>query len=92
MTKANQEEMLARIQEKMDANTKVDQEQMLAKMEANTKAMREDIKCGQGEMRSLVGSIEEKMDAWISNIKDDRNKRTSYQEAMEAHLECEEPT
>jgi hypothetical protein len=69
---AKQEEMLVRIQEKMAANTKAHQEQMLAKMEANTKAMSEDIKSGRAGMRSTVGAIEEKMDAWIANMRDDQ--------------------
>jgi hypothetical protein len=63
--------MLARMEEKMDASTKANQEQMLAKMEANTKAMLEDIKSGQAEMRSIVGTIEEKIDTWMANMRDD---------------------
>jgi hypothetical protein len=73
---AGQEEMLARMQEKMDANTK---------------ATQEDIKSGKAEMRSIVGAIEEKMDVWIANIRDDWKRRMSYQETTESRLECEEP-
>jgi hypothetical protein len=54
----------------MDVNTKANQEQMLSKIEASTKATREDIKCGQAEIRSIAGSIEEKIDAWIANMRD----------------------
>jgi hypothetical protein len=91
--------MLSDVQERMNANIKTMQEkadanrgQMLAKIDANTEAMRQDIKSGQAEMRSRVGHIEEKMDAWIANMRDDEKERTSLQETMEACLECKEPT
>jgi hypothetical protein len=61
-------------------------------MNANTKAMREDIKSGQAEMRSIVGAIEEKMDVWVAHRRDDQKGRMSCQEMMEALLECEELT
>jgi hypothetical protein len=63
--------------DEMKQKIKANQEQMLAKMEANTKAIREDIKTGQAEMRSTVGAIEEKMDVWTANMTDDRKERTS---------------
>jgi hypothetical protein len=86
--------MLARMQERMNANMKTmqekadaDREQMLAKMNANTKAMREDIKSGEVEMRSIVGHIEEKMNAWMANMNDGRKERTACHEATEADTE-----
>jgi hypothetical protein len=33
--------------------------------------IREEIKSGQAEMRSTVSAIEEKMDAWIADMKND---------------------
>jgi hypothetical protein len=38
----------------------------------------------------MINAFQEKMDAWIANIRDDWNERTSCQETMEVHLECEE--
>jgi uncharacterized protein (DUF885 family) len=61
------------------------------RMDANTKSMREDIKSGQAEMRSTIGAIEEKMDAWIANRKDDREETTACQYEMETSIKQFEP-
>jgi hypothetical protein len=69
-------EMLAKLNAKIDANQ--------AKAEANTKAnqaeilarMREDIKSGQAEMRSIL-------DAWLTNLKDGRKETTACQQARD---------
>jgi hypothetical protein len=39
--------------------------------------MREEIKSGQAEMRSTVNAFQEKTDAWIANMKNDRKERTA---------------
>jgi hypothetical protein len=68
------EHLLAR-QAKADA----DREQMLAKMDTNQaerKTMQEDIKYGQQEIRSLV-------DAWMTDMNDDRKETTACQDEME---------
>jgi hypothetical protein len=44
-------------------------------MDANLKDLKEDIQSAQAEMRSIVGAVEEKMDACIANIRDDRKKK-----------------
>jgi hypothetical protein len=77
---ANQEEMLARMEEKMNANMKTMQE----KPDTTRKADRE-------ELKGMINAFQEKMDAWIVGIRDDRKKRTSCQEKTEARLECEDP-
>jgi hypothetical protein len=53
-------------------------------MDANAKSMREDIKCGQAEMRSIL-------DAWITDIKDAWKKMTACQEVTGANPEKIEP-
>jgi hypothetical protein len=74
---AGREQMLARMEEKLDANTK---------------SMQEDIKSGQAEMRSIVWAIEEMMDTWIANVRDDRIERTSCQEIIACHEATETNT
>jgi hypothetical protein len=49
------------------AKGEADREELKGMMNASTKSMREDIKSGQAEMRSITGAIEEKMEAWIAN-------------------------
>jgi hypothetical protein len=77
--------------EKMDANTKLMQE----KMDANMKTMQEkadgDRKADREELKGMINALQENMDAWIANIRDDREERTSCQETTEPCLECEEP-
>jgi hypothetical protein len=53
--------------------------------------MREDIKSGQAEVRSIVRAIKEKMDAWIANMKDDREETVACQYAVETSLKKMEP-
>jgi hypothetical protein len=55
------------------------------------KATQENIKSGQAEMRSATGAIEEKMDAWIANMKDDQEETMASQYAMETGLKNMEP-
>jgi hypothetical protein len=62
------------------------------RIEANTKSMREDIKTGQAEIRSIVGAFQEKMDACVASRRDDQKETMAFQETKEAHLECEEQT
>jgi hypothetical protein len=42
-------------------------------------------------MRYAIGAIEEKMDAWITNMKDDREETTACQYEMETSLKNMEP-
>jgi hypothetical protein len=56
------------------------------RLDANTKSMQENIKSGQAEMRSAIGAIEEKMDAWRANMKDDQEETTTCQYAMGTSL------
>jgi hypothetical protein len=83
--KADQEDLRAKLEAKMDANQKkTDDSQQ--RMDVNLKEIREDIKSGQAEMRSIVEAIEEKMDAWIADIKNDGKETMACQDAMEATL------
>jgi hypothetical protein len=68
----------------MKQEIRATQEQMLAKMEANTKAIRKDIKSGQEEMRSIV-------DALMTDRNNDRKETTTSQEATEVNTEKTEP-
>jgi hypothetical protein len=70
-------------QAKMDAKMKTYHE-MLARMEAKT-----DINLK--EMRSTVDAIEEKMDAWIADRKDDQKETMSCQLTAEVCLDSKEP-
>jgi hypothetical protein len=54
--------------------------------------MREGIQTGQGEIRSIVGTFQEKMNACVARRRDDQKDTMSFQETTEAHLECEEQT
>jgi hypothetical protein len=71
-------------QEKADTNRQADRELLKGIMDANVKSMREDIRCGQAEMRSIL-------DAWITDIKDARIKTTACQEVTGANPEKIEP-
>jgi chromosome segregation ATPase len=85
---ANQTRMKA-MKEEMDAyqaKTDADREADLENLQEMMKASQEDITYGQAEMRSAIGAIEEKMDAWIANVKDDRKETTACQYAMETIL------
>jgi hypothetical protein len=42
-------------------------------------------------MISAIGAIENKMDAWIANMKDDREETTAYQYAKETSIKKMEP-
>jgi hypothetical protein len=74
------------------AKAEADREVLKGITDANTKSMREDIKTGQAEMRSIVGALQEKMDACVARMRDDQKETMSFQEMAEAHLECEEQT
>jgi hypothetical protein len=54
-------ELLKAIKEIMDAQQE--------KKDVNIKEMREEIKCGQAEMRTTVSAIEEKMEAVIHSLR-----------------------
>jgi hypothetical protein len=71
----------------MEASTKATQE----RMDANLKDLKEDIKFGQAEVRSIVRAFHEKMDACVANRRDDQEETMSCQETMETSLVCEEP-
>jgi hypothetical protein len=71
---------------KMEAN----REKLKEMVDSNTKATQEE--SGQAEMRSAIGAIGEKMDAWIANMENDLKERTSCRETTETHLKCEEQT
>jgi hypothetical protein len=71
---------------------KADREELKEIMDANTKAMREDVKCGQAEIRSIVGAFQENMDACVAHRRDARKETMSCLETTEAHVECEEQT
>jgi hypothetical protein len=43
------------------------------------------------ETRSTVSAIEEKMDAWIVNMRNDQKKMMAWQETMHACLDSKEP-
>jgi hypothetical protein len=57
-------------------------------MNANTKAMQEKQDAGQAE---IIAAIEKKMDALITNIKDDREETTACHDEMEARINKTEP-
>jgi hypothetical protein len=48
--------------------------EMRARINANLNELQEDIKYGQAEMRSIS-------DAWMTDLKDGRKKKTACQEA-----------
>jgi hypothetical protein len=79
--------MLAEIK----ADREADRKELKEMMDANTKAMREDIKSGQAEVRSIVKALHENVDACVASRRDDREVTVSCQEMMEPRLECEEP-
>jgi hypothetical protein len=80
---ANQAEMKA-VQEQMDTNqakAEADGEVLKGIMDANTKSIREDIKSGQAEVRSIVRVFREKMYACVTSRRD-REVTMSCQEKM----------
>jgi hypothetical protein len=97
-TKAMQErmnEMEDKIKEEMNADRNADQEDLKemieemmnankAKMNRYLKKMREEIKSGQVEMRSIVN-------AWTANLRDDRKDTMSCQVMTAACLDSKEP-
>jgi hypothetical protein len=72
---------------KMVAKIETDQEEMITRMVANQERMnaslREEIKSGEAEMKSIVI-------AWIANMKDDRKQIMSCQVMTEACLDSKE--
>jgi hypothetical protein len=71
----------------MVAKIETDQEEMMTRMVANQERMnaslREEIKSGQAEMRSIVI-------AWIANMKDDQKQIMSCQVTTEVCLDSKE--
>jgi hypothetical protein len=86
-TKANQE--IKADEEQMKETMERQIGSLVSRMEADRKTnrdeLREEIKSGQAEMKSIVN-------AWIQDMKDGRKKAVVCQETTEARLECEEPT
>jgi hypothetical protein len=78
-TKAYQagQEQMASLVTRIEANQ--------AKMDVNLNEIREEIKSGQAEMRSIVT-------AWMADTKNGRKETMACQGKMEVCLECEEPT
>jgi hypothetical protein len=66
------EDLLARLEARIEANQ--------AKTNTNLKEMREEIKCGQAKMRSILN-------AWIADMKKDRKEAVSCQVTMAACLD-----
>jgi hypothetical protein len=90
---ANQARMKV-MQEKMDAyqaKTDADREADRVKLQEVMKATQEDIRCSQAEMISVIGAIEEKMDAWIANRKNDRKETTACHNEMKARIKKMKP-
>jgi hypothetical protein len=84
-------EMLKTMQEKADADRKADQEKADADrthQEKILKAMQEKADAGQAE---IIAAIEKKMDALITNIKNDREETTACHDEMEARINITEP-
>jgi hypothetical protein len=52
------------------------------------KAKREDLKSDQAKM---IAAIKGRTDAWIANIKIDREETTACHDEMEAHINKTEP-
>jgi phage host-nuclease inhibitor protein Gam len=71
------------MQEKMYANQ--------AKTDANEERMNVNLRKMKEEMKSTVSAIQEKMDAWIAEMKDGRKEKTARQETTEACLDSKEP-
>jgi hypothetical protein len=72
------------MQEKADDDRKAHQEELKEMMKANTKSRREDIKSGQEKIRSIV-------DAWMTDMNDNRKETMYCQEMTEANTEKTEP-
>jgi hypothetical protein len=72
-------EMMDANQAKAEANLK----EILTRMDGNQERMNEclteEIKSGQAEMMSTANAFQEKMDAWIANMRDDRKETMSCQ-------------
>jgi hypothetical protein len=77
------------MQKQMDAyqaNTVADREVGRENLQDMMKVTQEDIKSGQAEMRSAIGTIEENIDTWIAVMKDDLEETKACQYAMETSL------
>jgi hypothetical protein len=82
--KANQNS-LARMESQIDSlvsrmmvDRKADHEALKEMMDANQERRKEEMNCGQAEMNSPLSASEEKVEAWIADMK-------ACQEAMEAN-------
>jgi hypothetical protein len=49
------------------------------------------IDANQEEIKSTVNTFQEKMEAWIAEMKDERKETVACQVTTEARLECKEP-
>jgi chromosome segregation ATPase len=74
-------------QEKLD---KMDSKQ--EEMKAQMASLASKIDVNQERMESTVNVAQEKMEAWIAEMKDGRKEIMACQETTEACLECKEPT
>jgi hypothetical protein len=93
--KANQEDLLTRMEAKIDASRESDREQMLAeisaRMDISLNEMREEIKSGQAEMRSIIctfwselkDTIQHEMRAAIQSVQSELDETTTCREATE---------
>jgi hypothetical protein len=61
------------------------------RMDANMKAMQQDIKSGQEEIRSIVGAFQEKMDTCVASRRNDRKEIMYRQGTTGANTEKTEP-
>jgi hypothetical protein len=78
-------------QEKADVDRKADRELLKGIMDANAKSMRQEIKCGQAEIRSTVRGFQQKMDACVTDMKNAQKETTACHDEMEASLKKMEP-
>jgi hypothetical protein len=60
-------------------------------MKAQLGSLTSWIDANHNEMKSTVDAFQEKMDAWIANMRDDQKETMACQEMTVAHLECKEP-
>jgi hypothetical protein len=69
----------------MDANqTKTDDNQ--EGMDVDLKETRDEIKFGEAEIKSTVNAFQEKMDAYVANMGDDRKETKACHNEMEVSV------
>jgi hypothetical protein len=70
--------------EEINTNNKTIMAEIQAKADVNLKEMRKEIKSGQAGLRSMLN-------AWLTDIKNDRKETMAFLEKTKARLEVEEP-